>query len=188
MKTLKYFIVMFFILNYSYAAKLDDYLKVSNDKGTTSLNLNDSLNKTLEKETQKLQDTINKNIDGIISKIDDKIQKTTEKIDNTIEKADTMIDDIKVQYDDISTISKSVISISKDVINNLPTYLLIIKVVIGVLGLGIFVLIFFFWKSFKKMKTLSASILSTVNGEAIIDINKRLDLIEKKLDKIISLK
>ena len=53
------------------------------------------------------------------------------------------IDDIKGQYDDISTISKSVIAISKDVINNLPTYLLIIKVVIGVLGLGIFVLIFF---------------------------------------------
>ncbi len=201
MKFLKYILVFFVISNYAYAAKLDDYIKISsNGKTESSLNLNDALSQAaksaqdeiiskLEKEMQKLQENINKNVSNITNKFDTEIQKATDRINNNIiGKAENLINDATKQYESLVATKDKIISTIEDLMNNLPTYLLIIKIVVAVLILGLFLLVFFFWRSYSKMKALSAAILSTANGDAIANINKKLDDIEEKINKLISSK
>lgn len=200
MKILKYLIVFFVISTNLYAAKLDDYIKIgqsgkidiNNDTLTKTLNdatksAQDEIVKKLEKEMQKLQDNINKNVSNITNKFDTEIQKATDRINNNIiGKGEKLIDDATKEYNSLVTTKDKIFSTVENIINNLPTYILIAKIIVGSIVLGIFLLVFFFWKSYSKMKSLSAALLKSGNLEAIDNINKKLKELELKIDKLLS--
>ena len=196
MKFLKYLFIFLAISSYSYAAgDIGDYIKISSNKKTDvndtisqiTKSTQDEIMARLEKEIQKLQKNIDENVGNITKKFDSEIQKATDRINNNIiGKGEKLIDDAQKQYDGLVKTKNKVISSIESIINNLPTYLLIIKIVIGILILCIFLLVFFIWKAYKKVKTLSSSILSSTSGEALININKRLDAIENKIEKLTS--
>lgn len=201
MKAFKFtFIFFIFFTSYSYAAKIDDYIKIGQNN-KVSINT-DSINKTLsdatktaqdeivkklEKEIQKLQDNINKNIANLTTKVDNEIKKATDKINNDIiGKAEKLVDDATKEYNSLIATKNNVISIAENLINNLPTYILIAKIMIGILFLGLFLLVFFFWRSYRNTKKLASAILGLGSLDSINTIDSRLNSIENKLDKIIS--
>ncbi len=196
MKFLKYILIFFVISGYSYAADLGDYIKISSNN--KKVDLGDTLNQAaksaqdeiiakLEKEIQKLQENIDKNVSNITKKFDTEIQKATDRINNNIiGKAEKLVDDAQSQYNSLIATKDKVISTVENLMNNLPTYLFIIKLVVIILILGLFLLVFFFWRSYSKMKSLSTALLGTTNGDAIANINKKLDAIEAKINKLSS--
>lgn len=200
MKIFKYLLVFFVISTGSYAAKLDDYIKI-NQGGKVNVG-GDTLNKTLsdatksaqdeiikklDTEIQKLQENVNKNINNITTKFDTEIQKATDRINNNIiGKGEKLIDDATKQYDSLIATKEKIISTIENLMNNLPTYILIAKLVVAIIILGIFLLVFFFWRSYSKMKTLSAALLKSGNLDAIDNINKKLDKLDIKIDKLMS--
>ncbi len=200
MKIFKYLLIFFVISTGSYAAKLDDYIKISQngkvDVSGNSLNktlsditksTQDEIIKKLDVEIQKLQDSINKNINNITTKFDTEIQKATDRINNNIiGKGEKLIDDATNQYNSLIATKDKIISTVENLMNNLPTYIFIAKLIVAIIILGIFLLVFFFWRSYSKMKALSAALLKTGNLDAIDNINKKLDKLDAKIDKLIS--
>ena len=76
----------------------------------------------------------------------------------------------------------NIISMVEKIINNLPSYMLIAKIVGCVILLIIVLLIFLFWKSFKRAK----SMLDSIRNVDTKELNKKLEEINLKLDKILS--
>lgn len=200
MKVFKYLLVFFVISTNLYATKLDDYIKISQDGNVKvdSNSLNKTLNnatksaqdeiiKKLDAEIEKLQKSINKNVSNITTKFDAEIKKATDKINNDIiGKGEKLIDDATKEYNNLVATKNNIISTVENLMDSLPTYILIAKLIIAIIILGLFLLIFFFWRSYSKMKALSNALLKNGNLEAIVSINKKIDEIDSKINSIMA--
>ena len=200
MKVFKYLLVFFVISTNLYAAKLDDYIKISQNGNVKvdSNSLNKTLNnatksaqdeiiKKLDAEIEKLQESINKNVSNITTKFDAEIKKATDKINNDIiGKGEKLIDDATKEYNNLVATKNNIISTVENLMDSLPTYILIAKLIIAIIILGLFLLVFFFWRSYSKMKALSNALLKNGNLEAIASINKKIDEIDSKINSIMA--
>ncbi len=200
MKIFKYLLVFFVISTNLYAAKLDDYIKISQNGNVKvdSNSLNKTLNnatksaqdeiiKKLDAEIEKLQESINKNVSNITTKFDAEIKKATDKINNDIiGKGEKLIDDATKEYNNLVATKNNIISTVENLMDSLPTYILIAKLIIAIIILGLFLLVFFFWRSYSKMKALSNALLKNGNLEAIASINKKIDEIDSKINSIMA--
>lgn len=202
MKNLIYsFIIMFSFIQYSYAVKVGDYIKIAQDSSANKnlINFNsNSINKILEDtmssvesdimkqlnlEIIKVQENLEGNINKVLNKFDIKIQKSIDKVNNNIiEKAEKLVDDATNEYNSLIETKNKTISTVESLIDNLPTYVLVIKIIIFTIIFGLFLLMFLFWKSYKNAKRMIENINNINNNE----FNRKLEEIDLKMDKILS--
>ena len=165
MKITKYIIIFLAFIQYSYAAKVSDLIKVAQGgSGSSSISINtDSINKILtdtmtsvqndimkelNTQIQKVQDTVQGNVNNVLNKFDTQIQGVVDNVNNNIiGKAEKLVNDATEQYNSIVAAKDGVFSVIQSVMDNLPTYILIAKIVISAIVLGLFLLIFLFWLS-----------------------------------------
>lgn len=198
MKFLKCAMLFFLFINCSYAAKLDNYIKIGQqsggkvDVGGDVLNkaltnavkgAQDEILKKLDIEIQKLQKELDKNVADITKKFDNEIQKTTDRINNNIVvKAEKLVDDATEQYNSVIAMKDGALGM----LDNLPKYLTIAKIVFGVLILGLLLLVASISLTFVKIKGLAKTILNSKDSSALESINKKLTELDKKIDKLMS--
>ena len=141
----------------------------------------------LDAEVKKLQENLNKSVSNITDKFDAEIKKATDRVNNNIiGKAENLVNDAQKQYDSLVKTKDNILSTIENLMNNLPTYLMILKIVGAVLVAGIVLLVFFFWRSYRNVKNLAKSVLSLGDVKGLDSIITRLDKIEAKLDKLLS--
>ena len=182
--------IFFVTLSTSYAAKfnVNDYIKVGQSgkidlaPETITKSLTDALEsaqenmtKKLDKEVEKLQDSLESHVTKVTDKIDAEIQKTSDKINNgIIGKAEKMIDRAESEFDNLIAMK-----------NKIGHYILIAKIVVGLLISGLFLMVFFFWRSYSNLKKLAKNIKDMTGLDEVKNINKRLDELDKKIDKLL---
>ena len=202
MKNLTYsFIIIFSFIQCSYGAKVGDYVKIAQNSKSDSkvLDINsNSVNKILKEtmssvqedvmkqlntEISKVQENLQGNVDKVLNKFDSQIQETVDRVNNNIiGKAEKLVNDATNEYNNLIKTKNNIISMVEKIINNLPSYMLIAKIVGCAILLIIVLLIFLFWKSFKRAKGMLDSIRNVDTKE----LNKKLEEINLKLDKILS--
>ena len=136
----------------------------------------------LKVEIQKVQDSLQDNVDGIINKFDGQIQGMVDNVNNNIVgKAQKLVDDATAQYNTIIEAKDGVASTIQNIMNNLPNYILIAKIIIGAIIAGLFLLIFLFWLSYRNAKKMVKEMKKIVIDKDLKEINDKLDLILSKL-------
>lgn len=141
----------------------------------------------LDAEVKKLQDNLDKSVSKITDRFDAEIKKATDRVNNNIiGKAENLVNDAQKQYDSLVKTKDNILSTIENLMNNLPTYLMILKIIGGVLVAGIVLLVFFFWRSYRNVKNLAKSVLTLGDVKGLNSILERLDKIEAKLDKLLS--
>lgn len=199
MKITKYIIIFLAFIQYSYAAKVSDLIKVAQGgSGSSSISINtDSINKILSDtmtsvqndimkelntQIQKVQDTVQGNVNNVLNKFDTQIQGVVDNVNNNIiGKAEKLVNDATEQYNSIITAKDGVFSVIQSVMDNLPTYILIAKIVIGVIVLALFLLVFLFWLSYRNAKKMVAEMKKLMIDKDLQEVNRKLDEILAKL-------
>lgn len=197
MKIFKYVIIFLAFIQCSYAAKVSDLIKVAQGSGSgSSISINtDSINKMLtdtmtslqndimkelNAQIQKVQDTVQGNVDNVLNKFDTQIQEVVDNVNNNIiGKAEKLVNDATAQYNSLIAAKDGVFSVVQNVMNDLPKYILIAKIVVCTIVLGLFLLIFLFWLSYRNAKKMVAEMKKLM-------IDKDLEEIKAKLDEILS--
>ncbi|MDD2839518.1 MAG: hypothetical protein PHY80_00110 [Rickettsiales bacterium] len=177
MKKLIYIFTFLFLTNVCYAG-IDDYIKISQN-GKVNLDSN-TINKTLTDATKSAQD-------DLMKKVDKEFQKITEKFDAEIKKASDRINN------NIIDKSEKLVNRAESEFNNLIVLKnKIIMYAIIFSGLFIFIILmmlFFVWKSYRKVAKFSLSGLVGGNSSADIEkLIKKIDELEKKIDNLIKSK
>lgn len=199
MKITKYIIIFLAFIQYSYAAKVSDLIKVAQGgSGSSSISINsDSINKILtdtmtsvqndimkelNTQIQKVQDTVQGNVNNVLNKFDTQIQGVVDNVNNNIiGKAEKLVNDATEQYNSIITAKDGVFSVIQSVMDNLPTYILIAKIVICAIVLGLFLLVFLFWLSYRNAKKMVAEMKKLMIDKDLQEVNRKLDEILAKL-------
>lgn len=199
MKITKYIIIFLAFIQYSYAAKVSDLIKVAQGSGSgSSISINtDSINKILtdtmtsvqndimkelNTQIQKVQDTVQGNVNNVLNKFDTQIQGVVDNVNNNIiGKAEKLVNDATEQYNSIITAKDGVFSVIQSVMDNLPTYILIAKIVISAIVLGLFLLVFLFWLSYRNAKKMVAEMKKLMIDKDLQEVNRKLDEILAKL-------
>ncbi len=199
MKITKYIIIFLAFIQYSYAAKVSDLIKVAQgNNSASSISINtDSINKILtdtmtsvqndimkelNTQIQKVQDTVQGNVNNVLNKFDTQIQGVVDNVNNNIiGKAEKLVNDATEQYNSIITAKDGVFSVIQSVMDNLPTYILIAKIIIGAIVLGLFLLIFLFWLSYRNAKKMVAEMKKLMIDKDLQEVNRKLDEILAKL-------
>ena len=199
MKITKYIIIFLAFIQYSYAAKVSDLIKVAQGgSGSSSISINtDSINKILtdtmtsvqndimkelNTQIQKVQDTVQGNVNNVLNKFDTQIQGVVDNVNNNIiGKAEKLVNDATEQYNSIVAAKDGVFSVIQSVMDNLPTYILIAKIVISAIVLGLFLLIFLFWLSYRNAKKMVAEMKKLMIDKDLQEVNRKLDEILAKL-------
>ena len=191
MKNLIYsFIIIFSFIQCSYGAKVGDYIKIAQNSKSDSkvLDINsNSVGKILKETMSSVQEDIMKQLNTEISKVQENLQGNVDKVLNKFdsqiqEKAEKLVNDATNEYNNLIKTKNNIISMVEKIINNLPSYMLIAKIVGCVILLIIVLLIFLFWKSFKRAK----SMLDSIRDVDTKELSKKLEEINLKLDKILS--
>ncbi|MBL6664704.1 MAG: hypothetical protein ISQ34_02540 [Rickettsiales bacterium] len=116
-------------------------------------------------------DAVNKNINGQVDKV---VKKFEDKIDGYKKEIDAEVDKYKKQIKE----AEAMINKIKEIRANADRYIRNVKIVIGVLGSGIFALIFVMWRIWRNMVNMRKIITNVTNYD---DIEKRLKAVEKAL-------
>ena len=169
-------------------AGIDDYIKIKDKNGkvsfdSTSINktINDSakslqndLTKRLNEEIDKLSNRFNEETDKLSQKFDGEVKKITEKVDkNIIQKGGKIVDRAQKEFDNLIVLK-----------NKAVHYAIIGGIVFGIIFvLFLLVVLFLVWRSYKKITKFSPENIFG-NTENIKKILKKLDELEKKIDKL----
>ena len=191
-----YSIGLIFLIGNANATKLSDYIKVvdngakSGSSSVASTSIDKALNNALksvqneiieklDKEIKKVEDMLNKNLNNLTSKFDAEIKKASDTINNDIlGKAKKMVDDAEKQYNSIISAKDTAMATVMKIIKNIPTYLMIVKLVVFAI-IGLFgAMVFFFWRSYRNTKKLANALLN-------MDLVKRIDELEAKINKLV---
>lgn len=197
-KYIKYVIIFLTFTNLSYAAKVGDIIKAASNSSSNGITINtDSINEIisqtmtsvqndimnqLKMEIQKVQDSLQGNVDTVLNKFDNQIQGVVDNVNNNIiGKAQKLVDDATTQYNSIIQAKDGIISVTQNVIDNLPSYILMAKIVVGAIIGGLFLLIFLFWLSYRNAKKMVKEMKKMVIDKDLKEINDKLDIILSKL-------
>lgn len=173
MKKLIYIFTFLFLSNICYAG-VDDYIKISQD-GKVNFD-SKTINKTLNDATKSAQD-------DLMKKLDKEIQKITDKFDNEINKASERINN------NIIGKAEQIVNRAESEFNSviaLKNKIMMYSMIFGVFVILIFIMILFFaWKSYKKITKFSLNdLVGGGNSASIEKLIKKIEELEKKIDKL----
>ncbi|HSQ97890.1 MAG TPA: hypothetical protein VLL98_04185 [Rickettsiales bacterium] len=173
MKKLIFIFTLLFLSNICYAG-MDDYIKITQD-GKVNFD-SKTMNKTLNDATKSVQDDLMKKLDKEIQKITDKfdseINKVSDRINNNIVgKAEKLVDRAENEFNSVVALKNKIIMYS---------------MIFAVFVVLIFIMILFFaWKSYKKIAKFSLNdLVGSGNSASIEKLIKKIEDLEKKIDKI----
>lgn len=110
---------------------------------------------------------INDQVDKVVKKFEDKIDGYKKEIDAEVDKYKAQIKEAEAMIDKI-----------KQIRANAERYIRMVKIVIAVLGSGIFALLFVMWRIWRNIVNMKKVIRNVTNYD---DIEKRLKAVEKAL-------